>query len=259
MGTRSTPLFSCPLFTGSTRFSILGLLAGVLLLAPACGKKEAGDRGPVQAKATTSVGGGEATGVGTAAPEACKSAEAKGPLAWFADDYPAALACAKQTKRPLVIDLWAKWCHTCLSMKHTVLMDNSLEPYADRFVWLELDTDQEKNAPALAKFPPQVWPTFYVVAPGDESVQARYLGAASIGQFRALVTEGEKAVLALEGGDLPEGSPLRLVRDGDRAMAQSEVDGGADVVRPGPRRASQGLGAPARCLGVDDLGVLQGR
>lgn len=203
----------------------LALLIGLALVV-GCSKKE--PPGNASAKAATAGAqgdpatgeGGEATG--DDAPPACKGPEVKGPLAWFSDDYNAALACARESSRPLVIDLWAPWCHTCLSMKHTVLVDKSLEPLAERFVWLELDTDQEKNAVALAKFPPQVWPTFFVAAPADESVQARYLGAASVTQFRAFLGEGEKAVLALQAGDLPEGSPLRLVRDGDQAMAQSE-------------------------------------
>ncbi len=206
--------------------AIVGLAA--VALVAGCSKSDS-DAGGATAKAAPSAAATEPVEEATAGEptaeaiaKACQGAETKGPLAWFSDDYGAALACAQASRRPLLIDLWAKWCHTCLSMKHTVLLDKSLQPFSDRFVWLELDTDKEINAAALAKFPPQVWPTFYILAPRDESVQARYLGAASIGQFRALLSEGEKAVLATQTGDLPASSPLRFIRDGDRAMAQSE-------------------------------------
>ena len=207
-------------------------LAAGLALAAGCTKKESNSQPKSQAdsvpvaeadpKSTGQTGPAAAVNTADDAAKACKGSEVHGPLAWFSDDYQAALDCARATSRPLVIDLWAKWCHTCLSMKTTVMVDKSLEPIADRFVWLELDTDRESNAPALAKFPPQVWPTFYVAAPKDESVQTRYLGAASIAQFRAFLAAGEKAVLAVQAGDLPEGAPLRLIRDGDRAMAGAD-------------------------------------
>jgi len=56
---------------------------------------------------------------------ACAKAKPEGVLAWIEDDYPAALACAKARKLPLVLDLWAPWCHTCLSMMSTVFTDRS--------------------------------------------------------------------------------------------------------------------------------------
>src|SRR5690349_5526116 len=85
------------------------------------------------------------------APSPCDKAKAEGPLAWIADDYPSALACARAKNVPIVIDLWAPWCHTCLSMQSTVFQDPSFAKDHDKFVFLALDTDREANAPALAK------------------------------------------------------------------------------------------------------------
>ena len=148
----------------------------------------------------------------------CAAAEQHGPLRWFHDDYDAALACARARNKPLFIDDWAPWCHTCLSMKHGVFLDPGLAPLADRFVWLAIDTDRPENAEAVGKFPPQVWPTFYVVAPANESLQGRYLGAASLEQFREFLLHGERAFLESQGAALAEDSLLGRVRSGDRAI-----------------------------------------
>ena len=82
-------------------------------------------------------GGSAATGAGADVSKAtgpCTGAKAHGPLTWFEDDYPAAIACAKATRRPLVIDMWAPWCHTCLSMQTTVFTDASLKPMVERYM-----------------------------------------------------------------------------------------------------------------------------
>lgn len=165
------------------------------------------------------------------AAEVCAGATPHGPLRWFHDDYARALACARAVNKPLFIDLWAPWCHTCIAMKHGVFVDRGLAPMADRFVWLAIDTDKEVNAALQTRFPAQVWPTFYVVSPADEAVQARYLGAASLAQLRELLLTGEQGFLDATRGTLPPDSPLRLVRDGDRAMAAGRLEDAATAYR----------------------------
>src|SRR5262245_56422136 len=79
---------------------------------------------------------GGATG-SAAAPKTedpCKGQKLEGPIAWIADDYKNAIACAKQKQQPLVIDLWAPWCHTCLSMQTTVFLDKSFGDDNKKFV-----------------------------------------------------------------------------------------------------------------------------
>ncbi len=133
-----------------------------------------------------------------AASPACAQAKPHGPLRWIEDDYGAALACAKARKVPVVVDLWAPWCHTCLSMKSAVFTDPSFQADAERFVFLALDTDRELNAPAVAKYPLSAWPTFYVID-ADQNVLARYVGAASVSQFHAFLDAGLAAVQGVDG------------------------------------------------------------
>ena len=149
----------------------------------------------------------------------------KGPLLWIDDDYDSALALAKETNKPLVIDIWAPWCHTCLSMKHYVLNDPSMVTFSSRFVWLALDTDKPSSATVLEKLPVQAWPTFFVLSPGDESVQARYQGAASLAQFREFLTQGEQGHLdaSVKEEALKSDDPLFLVRKGDRAALSGDL------------------------------------
>ena len=118
------------------------------------------------------------------------AADSPSGVHWIKDDYAKARDAARAANKPLVIDLWAPWCHTCLSMKATVLADARLAPRADKFVWLALDTDRPANAGALIKFAPAAWPTFYVVSPADESIQARLVGGAPLDQFAAFLDEG---------------------------------------------------------------------
>lgn len=159
-----------------------------------------------------------------AEPAPAPKAEPDYELPWIHDDYTAALALAREKSLPLVIDMSADWCHTCLAMEQAVLSDPTLERIADRYVWLSLDTDKAANAAAIAKFPVRMWPTFYVVSPIDESIQARHPGAASLAQLRRFLAAGERGYLASRAaaGTLDKSSPLYHVRRGDRAAAANK-------------------------------------
>ena len=51
-------------------------------------------------------------------------------IRWVEDDWPAARAQAKRDKKLVAVDVWATWCHTCLSMKNYVLTEPELAPLA---------------------------------------------------------------------------------------------------------------------------------
>jgi thioredoxin-like negative regulator of GroEL len=181
-------------------------LAPLLLTPTACDKKTP-QRATAQATPSASA---------TAA-SPCDKAVSEGPIAWIHDDYPAALACAKAKKVPLVIDWWAPWCHTCLSMKSTVLMDVSFARDNAAFVFVALNTDRESNAPPLTKFPVAAWPTYYVVAP-DGSVLTRFVGGASVPQFHAFLDTGRQVAL----GNVPVGHQAFLLA-AERALAAKDL------------------------------------
>ena len=169
-----------------------------------------------------SAAGGQLHGSAAATGNPCAAAKAEhgSRMAWFVDDYPAALACAVATNRAIVMDLWAPWCHTCLSMQSTVFTDAAMTAIADKFVFVAIDTDRDRNAATVAAFPLTAWPTFYVIAP-SEKVLGRLVGSASPSRFvtfvqntqvvaspqsvAALVTQGDQAVTR---GDFAAAEPL---------------------------------------------------
>lgn len=154
--------------------------------------------------------------------QACAEAVAHGPLRWIEDDYPAALACAKAKNLPLVVDLWAPWCHTCLSMQTTVFTDPSFAAAANRFVFVAIDTDREANAPIVGKLPLSAWPTFYVLGT-DEAVLARYVGGASKEQFHAFLDAGTKALVGATGADQHLLAAERAIATKDLETADREL------------------------------------
>jgi thiol-disulfide isomerase/thioredoxin len=168
----------------------------------------------------------------------CAKASMEGSLAWIADDYPAAMACARAKHVPLVLDLWAPWCHTCLSMQTTVLVDPSFATDQARFVFAKLDTDRDQNARPMEKLAPSAWPTFYVIG-NDDAVLARFVGAASVAQFHEFLDAG---LAATKGGADAAGAHLlsaeRALAVKDLATADTELEAGlAAAPQDWPRRA----------------------
>jgi thiol-disulfide isomerase/thioredoxin len=139
---------------------------------------------------------------------------------WVEDDWKAASAQSKAQNKPVFADMWAPWCHTCLSMQTTVFIDPSLAPYVERFVWLAADTDKEINADLMGLVDMNMWPTFFVLDGDDGSVQGSFAGGASIAQIRDFLDDSEAAYLDAHGKSLAEGDPRRPLREGARALRE---------------------------------------
>lgn len=116
-------------------------------------------------------------------------------LPFIEDDYAGARKQAQSSGKLLVVDAWAPWCHTCLSMRNFVFPDPQLRPLASRFVYLAVDTELARNADFVARFPISSWPTLLVIdtraAEGDKVV-ARFTGSMTAPELSARLEEVAK-------------------------------------------------------------------
>jgi tetratricopeptide (TPR) repeat protein len=123
-----------------------------------------------------------------AAPHASAPTPPSG-IVFLEDDYRGALAKARAEKKPLFLDSWATWCHSCLSMKSFVFPDAGLRPAKDAVVWLSVETETEKNREVVEKFPTDSWPTFLIIDPDNEQVIGRWVGSSSVNEMRQFVLD----------------------------------------------------------------------
>jgi thioredoxin-like negative regulator of GroEL len=110
-------------------------------------------------------------------------------LPFIADDYEKALATAKERKVPVFVDVWASWCHTCLSMKQYVLTDPVLTKLAGSFVWLAIDSERPDNAAFLKRFPTRNMPTLWVIEPSTQTPLLKWIGAATARELKGVLED----------------------------------------------------------------------
>jgi tetratricopeptide (TPR) repeat protein len=79
-------------------------------------------------------------------------------------------------------------------MRAYVLPDARLAKLAGRFAWLDVDTEDPRNAAFLERFPVEVWPTLLVVDPATEAPVLRWAGTATAAQVEKLALDGERAL-----------------------------------------------------------------
>ncbi|HYP90116.1 MAG TPA: thioredoxin family protein, partial [Polyangiaceae bacterium] len=132
---------------------------------------------------------------------------------WFEDQPEQAFAQARSSGRPVLVDLWAPWCHTCLAMQQGVLTAESLPQLERDVVLLAMDTEKPDNAAFLQDFPVTVWPTFYVLDATTRRVRGRWLGAASAEQLSRFLTDSAAVASS---------ASLVALREGDALAAKME-------------------------------------
>lgn len=121
-------------------------------------------------------------------------------LPFIEDDYGAAVARAKKADQPVIVDLWATWCHSCLSMRNYVFTDPALNAVAKHAVFVAIDTEKEKNKQVVAALKPQAWPTFVALDPKDETMLAQLIGSAIAPEFAAFVEQAAQALADKRAG-----------------------------------------------------------
>ena len=183
-------------------------------------------------------------GASSASPPAALS-----PLSFIENDVPAALARARAERKAVFVDVWAPWCHTCLSMKNYVLVDPSLRPLAERVVFVAIDSDRPESAPFLERYAVGVWPTFFVIDPASERSVGLWPGAASAAELRSFVEDALHAIDVARSGAGADDAAAHLGRAReahadrryDQAVAEYEI-AVAKAPIGSPRRSEALLG-----------------
>ena len=151
-------------------------------------------------------------------------------IVFLEDDYRGALAKARAAKKPLFLDSWATWCHSCLSMKSFVFPDAGLRPAKDAVVWLAVETEAEKNREVVEKFPADGLPTFLIIDPDTEQVIGRWLGTSSVNEMRQFVIDTAASWQATrKGGKVSKAA--RAEQDGHAAQQKRDYAAAATAYR----------------------------
>jgi thiol-disulfide isomerase/thioredoxin len=168
-----------------------------------------------------------------AAPASASHAATKPPpsgIVFLEDDYRIALAKAKAEKKPLFLDSWATWCHSCLSMRSFVFPDAGLRSVKDAVVWLAVETEAEKNREVVEKFPADGLPTFLMIDPDTEQVIGRWLGTSSVNEMRQFVQQTAASWKATrKGGKVSEAA--RAEQEGNAAQQKKDYAAAAAAYR----------------------------
>ena len=138
------------------------------------------------------------------------------------DSFDAGLAQAKAEGKALLVDAWAPWCHTCLSMQNYVLNDPSLASLTDRVVLVELDTDKPENAAFLEKYAVNVWPTFFVIDTQTGETAGLWPGSASVREFRGFVEDGLAGIEDAHSKTSDLASPVRRMMAAKAAQSAGD-------------------------------------
>jgi thiol-disulfide isomerase/thioredoxin len=144
-------------------------------------------------------------------------------LPFIHDDYPKALAEAKGKNRPLFVDAWAPWCHSCQSLRTFVLTDPMLRPLADDFVWLSVDTEKDTNAEWVTRHPHAALPTLWVIDPASDRAILKWAGTVTAEELRGLLMVAVADAHVTRDGSAAAPATAAFVR-GNHALAAGDLE-----------------------------------
>ena len=160
-------------------------------------------------------------------------------IRWMEDNWTKAKAEAKASGKLVAVDVWATWCHACLSMKETVLTDPQMKSVREQHVWLALDYDKPQNAAFFERFSITSFPTFMVLDPKDERVVARWKGTGNAEQMRKFFSRAGSGV---------ESPVAKIIVRGQRALAESHHEKALDIFSKALQQKQKQLEARERTL-----------
>jgi tetratricopeptide (TPR) repeat protein len=124
-----------------------------------------------------------------------RGAPAPAALPFIEDDYDRALAEARAAHKPLFVDAWAPWCHSCLSMRAYTFREAKVRAHAGDFVWASIDTENAKNAAWVETHPTHAMPTLFVVDPATGGNVLEWPSSATADELVQLLDEARTAMV----------------------------------------------------------------
>ena len=140
----------------------------------------------------------------------------------FDDDYPRALAEAQTRKLPLFVDVWASWCHTCMSMKQYVLPQLELMQLRGSFVWLSIDSERAQNRAFLQRFPSKFLPTLWVIEAARQTPLLKWIGVARPQELSLVLKQAADDAAHPARANTKNDDPTALWLRGNRASAAGD-------------------------------------
>jgi thiol-disulfide isomerase/thioredoxin len=181
-----------------------------------------------------------ASAPGSAGRAAPAGASADPPPTRLEDDFERSVAEAGRSKRLVLVEVWARWCAPCSSLRADALA--GLEHrWASRFVVVTLDTDRPSSAPFLEKYGHRVLPTLLVVRPDDRAVVGLRTGATSKSELDAWLNELERE---------PD-EARRALMDAHVRQAKDETAAAAAIFREVAPRATPSAREEATIAALD--------
>lgn len=116
------------------------------------------------------------------------TAEASGPITW-GNSLAEGLTLALSSKKPLMVDFYAEWCHWCKKLDKDVYTDAQVSALAKEFVCVKVDTD--KAGADASKYGVQGLPTI-VFMNADGTVIDKIVGYNPAPEFAAAMKKALK-------------------------------------------------------------------
>ena len=159
-------------------------------------------------------------------------------IAWIENDFDGAVAKAALQGKPVFVDVWALWCHSCQSMKRYVFTDAGMRPAAEAAIFVALDQELPKNRAFVAKYPVDGLPTFLLLEPKGGKIISRWLGSGTVADLRSFVVHGREQLEAMKGTKVAPA--LQAARLGDEAQLKGDKHEAAKAYETALRFTAEG-------------------